>query len=262
MGSRKFASYVFGTCSLATLLEIFAILFLSPYLKAGQDDGKKFLPPGLFSLVFPLFVTYFMEIPRITVTKFFGVPITLKTLTYLLGLQMACNSMDSLIATGASLMAGLLYYHNVLYVRKWLVVPELISNLCGRLFGWAFLTSKPVLGQMGATVELQRQEELERYEQQYLNRRAHDFHSGRQMNQIPDENFMQQQGPDERSYLRQLFFPHTAGDRPGQQQQLVQPSDENLQILLQMGFDRSRALDALRASGNDLSTATSILLRQ
>jgi uncharacterized UBP type Zn finger protein len=42
----------------------------------------------------------------------------------------------------------------------------------------------------------------------------------------------------------------------------MEPSQENIQILVDMGFDHARAVEALRSSSNDLETATSILLRQ
>jgi len=47
-----------------------------------------------------------------------------------------------------------------------------------------------------------------------------------------------------------------------QQQQTVQPSDENLQMLEDMGYDRQRARTALIAANNNVEHAVDILLAQ
>ena len=40
-----------------------------------------------------------------------------------------------------------------------------------------------------------------------------------------------------------------------------EPSEANITLLVDMGFPRQQAVEALREAHNDLSTATSILLR-
>ena len=40
-----------------------------------------------------------------------------------------------------------------------------------------------------------------------------------------------------------------------------EPTEANITLLVDMGFPRQQAIDALREAHNDLSTATSILLR-
>lgn len=106
---------------------------------------------------------------------------------------------------------------------------------------------------MGATLELQRQEQTEFLEQQYYYSRAQDFR--------------QQRG---QGYSERLVDDGMHGDgilgyflrqrqRPVEN---VEPSQENIQILVDMGFEHGRVVEALRSSSNDLETATSILLRQ
>lgn len=108
---------------------------------------------------------------------------------------------------------------------------------------------------MGATLELQRQEQTDLLEQQYYFNRA-------------QQEFRQQRG---QGYSERLVDDGVNADgilgylmRPRQQQRASpnpEPSQENIQILVDMGFDQARAVEALRSSSNDLETATSILLR-
>lgn len=110
---------------------------------------------------------------------------------------------------------------------------------------------------MGATLELQRQEEAEQWEQQYFQNRAREFrqnrgqgYSERLIDHYPQDGLM--------NFIFRQRRPET-GDRGHAE---VVPSERNIQLLLDMGFDRMRATEALRTSGDDLQTATSLLLRQ
>lgn len=42
----------------------------------------------------------------------------------------------------------------------------------------------------------------------------------------------------------------------------VQPSEEQVQTLMEMGFERARVLSALRSANNDIHSATNILLHE
>lgn len=56
-----------------------------------------------YGFIFPLYVYYFFDIPRISATYFCGIPFTSKTITYLLGLQIASTS----TATALSSICGI-----------------------------------------------------------------------------------------------------------------------------------------------------------
>ena len=49
--------------------------------------------------------------------------------------------------------------------------------------------------------------------------------------------------------------------RPQAPQAAPEPSEANITLLIDMGFPRQQAVEALREAHNDLSTATAILLR-
>jgi len=105
---------------------------------------------------------------------------------------------------------------------------------------------------MGATLELQRQEQAELWEQQYFHNRSQDFR------QLQGQGYAERLVEDQpqEDGLAGFFFRRRANvDNED-------PSQENIRILVDMGFDQVRATEALRSCNNDLETATSILLRQ
>jgi len=266
MGSRKFASHLLGSSVIATLLEISIIMILAQFHPDYQNAAGRFLPPGLYSLLFPLYVSYYLDIPRVTVTHILGIPVTGKTVTYLLGLQIACTSQATVISSLCGLVAGLLYRYNFLMVKKWLVVPDLVARICDKAFGWLLYSKEPKVAQTGATLELQRQEQSERWEQQYFHNRAQDFRQARGQGYSerliddhrggPLDPMMENGGGLVNYFFRQRRAAGSNGPMG------APPSDSNIQTLVDMGFDRGRATEALRSSGNDLATATSILLQQ
>ena len=67
-------------------------------------------------------------------------------------------------------MAGIIYRFNLFHVQRWLKLPEFMTGAVSRTFGNLFAsqgpTSQPYA--MGATIEIQRQQQMEHYEQQAL----------------------------------------------------------------------------------------------
>lgn len=78
---------------------------------------------------------------------------------------------DILLLTQA---AGLLYRWNVLKIQDWLVIPDWLARLTNLTLGRLLSSSPPADGPMGATLEIQRQEQMERLEHQMLLQRSRD----------------------------------------------------------------------------------------
>lgn len=57
-----------------------------------------------YGLIFPLFVPYLCDIPRITRTHILGIPVTGKTLTYLVGLQVCSTSIPTAVSAFCSVV--------------------------------------------------------------------------------------------------------------------------------------------------------------
>ena len=65
-------------------------------------------------------------------------------------------------------ISGVLYRQNILWIKNIIKIPNWLGYLCKRTFGWLVYTSPPrgLNLPIGATVELQRQEQMDRLEQQ------------------------------------------------------------------------------------------------
>lgn len=103
-------------------------------------------------------------------------------------------------------------------------------------------------------MDLQRQEQAEIWEQQYLQNRSQDFR------QVQGQGYAERLVDDlpQEDGLAGYFFRRRGNANANNQD----PSPENIRILVDMGFEQARATEALRSCSNDLETATSILLRQ
>lgn len=59
-------------------------------------------------------------------------------------------------------------HFNILYVKRWLVVPSAISRICSRIFGNLFSSDAPEHAEklQGATLEIQREIRMDELDQQ------------------------------------------------------------------------------------------------
>ncbi|XP_045884222.1 ubiquitin-associated domain-containing protein 2 isoform X2 [Meles meles] len=240
-GSRKFASFLLGSWVLSVLVDFIlveAVWYFFGIAAAGN------LPSGFLAPVFALFVPFYCSIPRIQVAQILGpLSITNKTLIYILGLQ----------------ASGLCYHSKVFRLHQALCVPIWMANF----FSWTlepiFSSPEPAtearIG-MGATVDIQRQQRMERLDRQLT------------LSQFAQVRRQRQQGG--MINWNRLFPPlrqrrninYQDGRRSEQQASPpLEVSEEQVARLMEMGFSRGDALEALRASNNDLNVATNFLLQ-
>nr|XP_008105165.1 PREDICTED: ubiquitin-associated domain-containing protein 2 [Anolis carolinensis] len=237
-GSRKFSSFLLGSWMLSVLFDL--LLVEAVEYSFGLTINS--LPSGFLGPVFALFVPFYCSIPRVQVTQILGqFSITNKTLVYVLGLQ----------------ISGMCYSSSVLKVYQVLCIPSGVA----RIFAW---TLEPIFSStepssetrvgMGATVDIQRQQRMELLDRQIL------------MSQMRRQR--QQQGGI--INWNRLFPPlrhrHNANYQDNHQPEHeglppAEVSEEQVARLMEMGFSRVDALEALRASNNDLNVATNFLLQ-
>lgn len=254
-GSHRFASFLLAATAVATLLE-FASICATRHFGVHLSS----FPSGPYPLVFSLFINYLLDIPRVTQSYVLGIPVTGKTLTYLLGLQVISTSKEATLCGFCSLVAGALCRCNVLYVRNWIRVPHWLSRLCDMTLGCLLSSSPPKEGhvQMGATLEIQRQQQAELLEMQLLQSRVGNsapFGFG-----LTRQNMAQ--GYSER-LVPNLDGPDSWENavNSGNHAQAVH-SEAQVQTLVDMGFDRQNVVRALRNSNNDVHLATTLLLSE
>uniref|UniRef100_A0A2K5R9R9 Ubiquitin-associated domain-containing protein 2 n=1 Tax=Cebus imitator TaxID=2715852 RepID=A0A2K5R9R9_CEBIM len=211
--------------------------------------------------VFALFVPFYCSIPRVQVAQILGpLSITNKTLIYILGLQLFTSGSYIWIVAISGLISGLCYDSKMFQVHQVLCIPSWMA----KFFSWTlepiFSSSEPTsearIG-MGATLDIQRQQRMELLDRQLM---FSQFAQGRRQRQ--------QQGG--MINWNRLFPPlrqrQNVNYQGGQQSEPAVPpplevSEEQVARLMEMGFSRGDALEALRASNNDLNVATNFLLQ-
>ncbi|XP_061915284.1 ubiquitin-associated domain-containing protein 2 [Entelurus aequoreus] len=265
-GSRKFASFLLGTWCLSALLDFLlaqAVFFLFDY-------EVEELPAGPLAPVFSLFVPFYCSIPKVVVTQVLGhINITNKTLVYIVGLQLLTSSPFMWLLALSGLVSGALYHSNLLWVQKLLFVPAWLGFVARYLLEPVFSSSQPTneapLG-MGATLDVQRQQRMDQLDQQLL---LAQFNEARvNTRHTPQASLLQWTRLFPRLRRRGANRPPA---EPGPQIQ-TQPSaqappldnsvaEEQVAKLVEMGFSRTDALEALRASNNDINMATNFLLQ-
>ncbi|CAD5118345.1 DgyrCDS7055 [Dimorphilus gyrociliatus] len=184
------------------------------------------LPSGPWQLIFPLFIPFFWEIPRVPMTTFMHIPVTGKSFVYILGLHMCSTDSKSTLLAFLGLLVGVLHKNNFGYIRTFVKVPKMLSSLSKWLIG-SLIESKPpenLDAQFGATLEIQREEQMDRLEMMF------------------NRNLI------ERNRLM-------GGQR-------AEPSQELVNQLVEMGFSRDRAENVLRQTDGDMNAAMSLLLAQ
>ncbi|XP_073877427.1 ubiquitin-associated domain-containing protein 2 isoform X4 [Macaca fascicularis] len=219
------------------------------------------LPSGFLAPVFALFVPFYCSIPRVQVAQILGpLSITNKTLIYILGLQLFTSGSYIWIVAISGLMSGLCYNSKMFQVHQVLCIPSWMA----KFFSWTlepiFSSSEPTsearIG-MGATLDIQRQQRMELLDRQLM---FSQFAQGRRQRQ--------QQGG--MINWNRLFPPlrqrQNVNYQGGRQSEPAAPpplevSEEQVARLMEMGFSRGDALEALRASNNDLNVATNFLLQ-
>nr|ACN10841.1 Ubiquitin-associated domain-containing protein 2 precursor [Salmo salar] len=319
-GSRKFASFLFGTWVLTALVDFLlaeAFHYLFDYQVAE-------LPAGLLGPVFSLFVSFYSSIPKVPVTQLLGqISITNKSLVYIVGLQLLTSSPFMWLVALSGLLSGKLYHGNALRVQRLLFVPRWLSRVGAfvlePLFSGPLPPSETPLG-MGATLDIQRQQRMDLHDQQMLlaqfqqatrNHRPPQPQNGL-MNWnrfFPSLRYRGQNLPPEpQPHPSSPLQPHPSSPlqpHPSSPLQLhptapplqlhptapplqLHPTAPPLQLhptapplleptapplintpvaeeqvarLMEMGFSRIDAQDALRVSNNDINVATNFLLQ-
>lgn len=257
-GSRKFASFLLGSWVLSALGDF--ILVEAVRHSFGVTMARN-LPSGFLAPVFALFVPFYCSIPRVQVAHILGpLSITNKTLIYILGLQLFTSGSYIWIVAISGLVSGICYNSRMLQVHEVLCVPSWMAKFCAWTLEPLFSSSEPTsearIG-MGATVDIQRQQRVELLDRQLM------------LSQFAQVRRQRQQQGGMINWNR-LFPPlrqrRNVNYQDGQRaEQPASPplevSEEQVARLMEMGFSRGDALEALRASNNDLNVATHFLLQ-
>lgn len=126
MGSNKFASFVFVTSAMSTLLQI-GITQLC--------HGCYPLASGPFGLIFGCAAPFVMDLPVSSKFSVLGLPLTDKALVMAMGAQLLLTSWKRTFIPGiCGILAGTMYRVNFLGMRKFRI-PSFLSKLFKRTIG-------------------------------------------------------------------------------------------------------------------------------
>ncbi|XP_068597570.1 ubiquitin-associated domain-containing protein 2 [Brachionichthys hirsutus] len=266
-GTRKFASFLLGAWCVSALVDF----LLAQAFQFLFDYEVEELPAGLLAPIFSLFVPFYLLIPRIPVTQVLAhIHVTNKTLVYIVGLQLLTSSPFMWLLALSGLITGGLYYHNALWLQKLIFVPLWLSRIGRYILEPLFSSSHPdketPLG-MGATLDIQRQQRMDLLDQQLL--LAQYSEARRNSRQQPPSGLWARLFPSLRhrghNQPPMQPQPHPEAQTPSSTQPPLFDSspvaEEQVSRLVEMGFSRIDALEALRASNNDINMATNFLLQ-
>lgn len=205
---------------------------------------------------------HFTAPSRVQVAHILGpLSITNKTLIYILGLQLFTSGSYIWIVAISGLVSGICYNSQVLQMHEVLCVPSWMAKFCSWALEPIFSSSEPTtearIG-MGATVDIQRQQRMELLDRQLT--LAQFAHSRRQRQQQGGMINWNRLFPPLRQ-RRNVNYQDGRRSEP-QASPPLEVSEEQVARLMEMGFSRGDALEALRASNNDLNVATNFLLQQ
>ncbi|RTG84388.1 uncharacterized protein DC041_0000381 [Schistosoma bovis] len=155
------SSFLFYCAATTTFVEL-----LMAFILRKLNFSLHILPSGPFNLIFPLFVPYFLDIPWVPVAHVMRIPITGKSFPYIFGFEIAMTSPESLFVCICGLITGFTYYKNFLNVQSRLLFPKRVIQFGSKVIGPVLETPAPkyINKPLGATLEVQRQVELDRRE--------------------------------------------------------------------------------------------------
>ncbi|TRY75902.1 hypothetical protein TCAL_00675 [Tigriopus californicus] len=259
-GSRRFASRIFLAFILSTILEALAVWAGETYWSDQIDHRSSWLwdSNGLTSLgplgmIFSLLVPFVLDYPKYPGGGGFRfASISPELFTYVAVINLITTN-TNVLACISGMMAGLIIRWNVLWVKTWCNIPSFLSSLSYKVLGQWIESGPPPQGMIGATLEIQRTQEMEAMEQHMIQQqtRAAGMRN-MQPHQIP------------RAQVGQGFAERLVNDMGhGRQWQpnTVPPSEENIRLLMDMGFTRDRVENALRQVNNDVQSATTLLVQ-
>ncbi len=192
-------------------------------------------------MIFAHLVQYFSSIPSTGRFRLFGLTLTEKFFTYVMGAQLVLTGgAGAGLSALSGLLAGLLYRADALPLKH-MVMPPPVAGACKR-FVSPLLESPPALLHPHT-----RARALYAPQQQQQQQQQQQPHQQQQQQQ-------QQQAAFANPLLPPIAFPPPAGAAQ------AAPSEENINALIAMGFSREVAISVLLACGNDLNLALNSLL--
>jgi len=228
MGTTKFAGFTFVSLVVATLTQV-ALYVAVPTTK---------LSSGPYSFLFSCFVLFFSDVPATHRYRLCGIPASDKLFIYTLALQLLISNSPSSVFSGiCGIIGGLAYKSETLGLYRW-KFPHFVNNFCKRFLLPLLESSSRSIQRSPIPIP-------------NTNRTIPTF-----SNTFPQTNNISSQGyTDQLVPTHPIMNPQVFGTPQP-------PSDESIDLLINMGFQRQDVVEALIRSNNNVEMATHILLDQ
>ncbi|KAL0479490.1 hypothetical protein AKO1_007647 [Acrasis kona] len=230
-GSQKYAMFVLLSVVASFLIQLAAVVLLGSFRNVWS---------GPYAIIFACLTQYIFDVPSTLKYKIFGLNITEKHVVYLLCIQLLmANLPNSLIAGASGLIAGFFYRSQPLHLKT-LFFPESAVLFCVKYINPLIASSSPP----------------ERVNNNSNNLRARlprgNFNRAQEQQMLPDQDQLFQHMQNQLAPVQHQQY----------EEQQVHVDEENVQILVSMGFTPEDARRALVAANNDVNNATELLLSE
>ncbi|CAO3589256.1 unnamed protein product [Absidia cylindrospora] len=112
-GSSKYAAFVFVTISLATLLEIGALV-------TGIKLGFRYVPGGPYALLFAMLYQYHRMVPSLYQFRLFNITLNNKSFLYMLSFQIFISQgVYTIVPCMCGLLAGAFHRSDIANIKQW-----------------------------------------------------------------------------------------------------------------------------------------------
>ncbi|KAF9266233.1 hypothetical protein L218DRAFT_956599 [Marasmius fiardii PR-910] len=119
-GTFKFASFVLVSTALSTFLELVALFLFRKF-------GLTHLPAGPFALIYSLLYQYVRIIPTVYDFRVFGIPLSNKSFTYILALQMSLSRLPgSATVALIGILAGQMYRSDIVNLKGYRISHSVV----------------------------------------------------------------------------------------------------------------------------------------
>eukprot|EP01138_Halocafeteria_seosinensis_P008971 gb/GECG01009169.1/.p1 GENE.gb/GECG01009169.1/~~gb/GECG01009169.1/.p1 ORF type:complete len:318 (+),score=27.27 gb/GECG01009169.1/:1-954(+) len=238
MGSNKFSVFTLLCTLTSSTLQLGLLLATT-----GMVSNVR---PGPYSLLFALFVYYFKSVPKVRPNQIsvFGIGLSEKTFTYLLGAVLLFNKGTESVIPGVSgLVFGLMFFADVFRMRKWRW-PSRVHKWCER----------NIMPFVDSVTPNRRPAARQHYGQMGTNH-APAVQTGETEWPAPRQNVTEQPQEDARQQE------NTPVEEDVSQIPRATPDESKVQQLMQMGFEREAIEEALAATDNNEEAAVHRLIQ-
>ena len=242
LGLRKFGAFVVVSYATSVVMQLTVVVLC-------YAVGANIVPTsGPFFLLFALLPFYYNCIPKLSVSQysFLGLSLSEKSWTYVLLLQLALSGgFESVLPAGCGFISGLLYIRNFGGLQK-VRLPARLESVFAVLGG--FFSSLIPSSAAGTAATSQRGTARA---MPAAGRAAVDQRGAYAPPPATDDGWQNFDEIDDYAALGAAAVPRGA----------VTVSEDNVQLLMSMGFARPIAVQALENNDNNVEAAANYLLR-